>query len=574
MKNNFCIIILFSLLILLVGFKIGDEIELDNYINARSSAKFLKTSNNIRTQLSKGTSGTVSEIHPFYKIKNGKKILGNSGIKILVTNGPKKGKSYWVYYNVSNPALKLSNEKNSELKPSAVEEATSAQTIREVPAIKDPDEDQEAILKAAQDVVSNIDSKKIQNSLSPQYKKECTLTLAKSELETAQVNITDLEEVSFADISNPINFPLDNIEKLVESDNDDICLKRRIENQEEMNAFISSKQTEGQNATIHGVDFKNESPALIEAFKNLTTAYDSFGMREKISNQKDIQKNYHINPNCDKVICALQRIWGKEMGIKILYINLRYNYNTSELAFDQSSRFTNDELNDVLYALQDLPEYLKPLGTPNQQLVHSDRRIQPYKENANSLVVLYNNWSKLGRFARRYTLFHELSHNIGDKLNSIDKSKDWLNKSGWLQIGHSWPASWSKNKNACFASWYAKQNPDEDWAESLMAYRYNLFSFKERCRQKYNYIKDNVFKGKEYSTAKNCVSPALPRVVVPQKEMAAIIEKIEAPKVVIPKKEKEEVPTSAAPEDIVNPFYSGNGKSLEDKLKDNSSFYP
>ena len=175
MKNKSFTILLILLSSILVGLKVGDEIELDNFLIARSSAKFLKSSNNIRTKLSKGTTGFVREIHFFYKMVAGKKIKANSGIKILVTSGPEKGKSYWVYYNTAKPALKLINKKGSELEASHILDAKTAKVVREVSATRDPAEEASMDLEMAQEAISTIDSKKIQNLVTPQYQKECVL---------------------------------------------------------------------------------------------------------------------------------------------------------------------------------------------------------------------------------------------------------------------------------------------------------------------------------------------------------------------------------------------------------------
>jgi hypothetical protein len=91
------------------AFDVGQEIELDNFLNARTSANFLATTNNIaldnkkKIVLSKGTTGEVSEIKNFKK--------GNAGIKIKINNGPRAGQSYWIYYDSNAPRIKLASAK-------------------------------------------------------------------------------------------------------------------------------------------------------------------------------------------------------------------------------------------------------------------------------------------------------------------------------------------------------------------------------------------------------------------------------------------------------------------------------
>lgn len=106
MKNKLPTILLVLSLSTLFGFDVGDEVELDSFLNARTHPNFLKSTQNIKTTLAKGTTGEVLEVKKFSS--------GNSGIKMKVSSGPKAGESYWVYYNKKNPALSLTDKKHKE----------------------------------------------------------------------------------------------------------------------------------------------------------------------------------------------------------------------------------------------------------------------------------------------------------------------------------------------------------------------------------------------------------------------------------------------------------------------------
>jgi hypothetical protein len=101
-KNIRKLTILLSTLLsltLVLGFKVGDQVELDNYLNGRTSPNFLKDTNNIKSKLDIGTQGKVLEA---------KKLNSeNYGIKMEVTNGRHAGQSYWVHYNRRQLALHL-----------------------------------------------------------------------------------------------------------------------------------------------------------------------------------------------------------------------------------------------------------------------------------------------------------------------------------------------------------------------------------------------------------------------------------------------------------------------------------
>jgi hypothetical protein len=171
MKNiTYTLLLLFSISFL-VGFNVGDEIELDQFVNARWSANFLKKTKNIKTQLKKGTTGKIVETHQFYKLIKGKRVNGNLGINMKVTSGPKKGKTYWVYYNKHSPSLKLLNANNEKVDDENITDSKSAVTTRDVSAIKDPvDKD---LLAAAKIAELNLESKSIKNGPNPQSSVGC-----------------------------------------------------------------------------------------------------------------------------------------------------------------------------------------------------------------------------------------------------------------------------------------------------------------------------------------------------------------------------------------------------------------
>lgn len=185
MKNKLPTFLLILSLGSLVGFSAGDEVELDAFLNARTSPSFLKYSKNIATTLKVGTTGEVLEIKKFSK-------TGNAGIKMKVTSGPKTGQTYWVYYNTKNPAIKLAHGKsNDEVAPEIVklkptgqpEESLEAESLRDINARKDIEE--HAIEQTVQEVVETLSDETIQETISPE-RPPCVLaeTPSSDELET------------------------------------------------------------------------------------------------------------------------------------------------------------------------------------------------------------------------------------------------------------------------------------------------------------------------------------------------------------------------------------------------------
>lgn len=123
---------------LLVGFS-GKEkyLELDGYLNGRSSSDFSKGARNVINVLDKGTRGEITEV---------KKLpSGNYGFRLKVINGSLQGKSFWVYHNVKNSDLKMfeqipdnwANAASYETKN--VEQARAVETVRSTPARPEKD---------------------------------------------------------------------------------------------------------------------------------------------------------------------------------------------------------------------------------------------------------------------------------------------------------------------------------------------------------------------------------------------------------------------------------------------------
>lgn len=282
------------------------------------------------------------------------------------------------------------------------------------------------------------------------------------------------------------------------------CKSKFIPNEKKMLEYIEKKIPKKTIAskTVRGITFKDENPALIEAFKDFATLQDSIGFSVQ-DKQKDLQKEFQIAPDCNKVLCALKKIWG-DNATKMLYIKLKHNYNTSDLAFENSTRFSNKELDDVLLGLEDIPDHLVPIGRPNQRLTRFTEgyTLKNYGPGvvANAVIMLFDPWKGDSGSSRQYTIFHEVAHNMASRLNEMDYNPQWLKQSSWVKKGDEW----SSGKDACFPSKYSATNPAEDFAETATTYRYNGKGLKENCPEKYDFMKKHVFKGIEYTDEKLC----------------------------------------------------------------------
>lgn len=337
-------------------------------------------------------------------------------------------------------------------------------------------------------------------------------------------NVYAQEENCVAIESSPVQFGMNKLLEWFGAVDNQVekapCKVKTPPTQEEMLKFINAKtKAVPTGDTVHGVMFKNENPVLIQAFKDFTTAKDSFGIYELIPNQKKIASEYKIGAECSKVLCAMEKIWGKEYAVKLLYLKMKHNFNSSELAFENSDRFTAAEIDDVIVGLEDLPQHFQPLGNTNQRLTHFKRgyTLKQYEGTtlANAVVMLFDPWDKKSSLTKQYTIFHEMSHNVSGKLNDMDESPEWLKLSGWVKKGDDWSAS----PSACETSKYGMTNPWEDFAESLSSFRYNGAQFKAKCPEKFEFVKKNVFKGIDYTEVKNCTTVAIEKIQVAQKSI-------------------------------------------------------
>lgn len=146
------------LAVLLLGVSAGDEIELENYFNARYSANFIKKAKNIVTVLPPKTRARVSEVKEMPS--------GNLGMRVQVLNGKSTGESVWVYYNKNRPQMKLYSSENAEGVEVPADDSVkikSVQTTAKTRGIKEPSladqwvDENEVEKKSAENETTNVE---------------------------------------------------------------------------------------------------------------------------------------------------------------------------------------------------------------------------------------------------------------------------------------------------------------------------------------------------------------------------------------------------------------------------------
>lgn len=255
---------------------------------------------------------------------------------------------------------------------------------------------------------------------------------------------------------------------------------------------------------INGVSFENESLENLEAFRHLTTYVDIVGMI-------DPAKHKNITSTCKNVECAVTQVFGRDVGIQLLYMQRRYGMNGSHIIkpSTEASAWKKAELDDVLLSLSDFPEGVMPFQE-TRTLIHAPRGQGSGNTLANAIVTIYDLWNKDSAEQRRATVTHELGHAISGKTET-GKDTDWKKISGWTTkstvVNGKKLEIPSAGTPGAIVSEYGLTNEEEDLAEAVVAYRYNPQLLKKASPTKYNMIKAVIFDNVEYTSETACKSP-------------------------------------------------------------------
>ncbi len=213
---------------------------------------------------------------------------------------------------------------------------------------------------------------------------------------------------------------------------------------------------------------------------------------------------------CSTTVCKAKKVFGKSVGLKLLYLQARYKLNGSHLTNKNASAWTNAELESIMHAVQDFPEQINKFEKP---LVRYSRgKVTPkiaevLSKNPNVCIPTTDYLQFFDCFfafgdedANRATVFHELSHAIGER-NNLEKSPEWLAISKWEKGVDGKP---HPGADDCFISLSGMSRPEEDFADAMMAYRYDPAGLMSACPAKYEFLKMRVFAGAEYTSATSC----------------------------------------------------------------------
>lgn len=237
--------------------------------------------------------------------------------------------------------------------------------------------------------------------------------------------------------------------------------------------------------------------------------------------------------SCDSVICAFTNMTGsKESAMQLMNINTKSKYY---LSFDQKINggldnqiWSPNEIREIDAALSKLPPELIGLRLNKFQRVADNLRLHNHGPNTGAyaypkigsgeaeLVVYDTGMKGLPSSADPYkgtswpqeAVIHELCHHHDFKgyyesnfaaMTSEKKNSVFAKLSGWKEeTDNKGKSKWVYDKDAKFVSTYAQTNPGEDYAESCMNYVLHPDKLQEKSPEKYAYMKENLFNGKEF----------------------------------------------------------------------------
>jgi len=293
---------------------------------------------------------------------------------------------------------------------------------------------------------------------------------------------------------------------------------------------VRENSVDRRNELVFGISFEDEDAKMIEDFKVLV-------QRRDILNTIDERKRPpRFRSRCTNVWCAVQHIFGDRKGPQLLAMLGVFGFNASYRAYRGSvpkvGDWKEEELDLMFEVLMDFPRQLYPIPP------HTDRQYgTPFiKINgraggiiANAVIyVWYKTWRESDPWYRTYVLFHELAHNfdaaVGKKLvgKSLSDTEEWLSFSGWpvsdgdfgskfqRKLGQATKTAFDIYDNNLaenaenIVSVYGMTLHDEDFAESVVAYRYNPELLMARSPEKYKYLRTHVFSGIEYTSEDLC----------------------------------------------------------------------
>lgn len=318
--------------------------------------------------------------------------------------------------------------------------------------------------------------------------------------------------------------------------------------------YISTSQSEGEGGTtIAEIPMLNQNQEALDNLRGLFMSAKDFGetaLRDPnmfkrfmeaasvdgpmMAYVKNKQVYSQIRSYCRDVECLGISIFGETWGVRS-YFKYHFGLNLSGYINPNDEDFADTKsLESVLNAIASFPKgtfpivkerfvrefqpfaeniVISPYAT-NETLAEGAAALQTTIRRNNGMLVnmdvhFFDSWKQSDDLSKTIIAFHELMHlvdGVKDQNIQLAHTEDWLKLSKWKQNPQS--GNWSGNPKV-MCSEYGKTNPSEDFAECGVLYRYNPSMLKKISRKKYNFLKNRVFEGVEYTSDRTCQSSQL-----------------------------------------------------------------
>lgn len=253
--------------------------------------------------------------------------------------------------------------------------------------------------------------------------------------------------------------------------------------------------------------FYHEKEVLINSFKALfisnkilDSVLSIFGRRTE-NVLSFYRSNYPGDTSCTDVLCAVKSVWGDDLGLKILYAKVKYNFSTSEYTKKGLIRFNSHQLDSIIQGLADIP----------YEVI---QRVEGYGLSKPKIVLgkVRNSWASAVGVGSKVTFNIDIHGPSNDQARDISWNTQTMRGVLVHEIGHlihgtgGLLSKFKKEVNLdCKISAYAETNIKEDFAETFRAFVYNSSELQRQCPEKYQFMRDHVFFGISELKGGSCI---------------------------------------------------------------------
>lgn len=283
------------------------------------------------------------------------------------------------------------------------------------------------------------------------------------------------------------------------------CRQSKVKSDAEIQDYLKSvlsPEEKPETRQFLGLELTGD-PRLLKAIEALLTNQTA-GLFEKSLPQNK------FSSACKTPDCVLNssNFFSAKTGWRLLYLYFNFGILASKYTLPRGEAWKTEELDEIEKTLNDYPSSIFPIEParplvrfqPGYSIAFGNSDDQGFVLFGNASIYLFDPWVEAASPTKQIALFHELGH--------VFDWNWWSSRPEWLQLS-DWPLDpklWKdfKMDPNKFVSEYSRSNPAEDFAESVVAYRYRPENFERRAPRKYAFIRDGVFMGVEYKDETTC----------------------------------------------------------------------